>query len=83
MVFLVNSVKYFLPTLEANENRHVKTILNYTILLYILGRVKCNFFLFQSKTLRVESMNYCFQKPQPKFQPQIRSIIAHSIKSLK
>jgi hypothetical protein len=38
---------------------------------------------FIFKTLRVESMNYCFKRPPPKFQPQIRSIIAHSIKSLK
>jgi hypothetical protein len=38
---------------------------------------------FVFKTLRIESINYCFKRPQPKFQPQIRSKIAHSIKSLK
>ncbi len=37
-------------------------------------------FLLLSKSLRVELMNYCFKSPQPKFQPQIRSKIAHLIK---
>ncbi len=44
-----------------------------------LGRVKN--FIF--KSLRIESMNYCFKSPPPKFQPQIRSKIAHSIKKVK
>jgi hypothetical protein len=55
---------------------------------FIRGRVdsrsrKVQLFLFLSKTLRVGSMNYCFKRPQPKFQPQIRYIIAQLIKSLK
>ncbi len=48
-------------------------------LSWILVRVK-NFIL---KSLRVESINYCFKSPQPKFQPQIRSIIALLLKNLK
>jgi hypothetical protein len=40
-------------------------------------------FLLLSKSLRVESMNYCFKSPPPKFQPQIRSKIAHLIKKVK
>jgi hypothetical protein len=40
-------------------------------------------FLFQSKSLRVESINYCFKSPPPKYQPQIRSIIAQLIKKVK
>jgi hypothetical protein len=40
-------------------------------------------FLFRSKSLRVESMNYCFQSPQPKFQPEIPSIIAFLVTNLK
>jgi hypothetical protein len=38
---------------------------------------------FIFKSLRVESMKYCFKSPPPKFQPQIRSKIAHSIKKVK
>ncbi len=40
-------------------------------------------FLCLSKSLRVESMNYYFKSPPPKFQPQIRSKIAHSINKVK
>ncbi len=48
-------------------------------LRYLLGRVKN--FIF--KSLRVESMNYCFKSPPPKFQPQIRRIIALLLNNLK
>jgi hypothetical protein len=44
------------------------------------SRLRENFIF---KSLRVESMNYCFKSPPPKFQPQVRSKIAHSIKKVK
>jgi hypothetical protein len=47
--------------------------------VWILGCVKN--FIF--KTLRLESMKYCFKSPPPKFQLQIRSRIAQLIKKLK
>jgi hypothetical protein len=38
---------------------------------------------FIFKSLRVESMSYCFKRSPPKFQPQIRKIIAFLLNNLK
>ncbi len=38
---------------------------------------------FKFKDLRVESMNFCFKSPPPKFQPQIQSIMAFLVKKIE
>jgi hypothetical protein len=46
----------------------------------VIVRLRENFIF---KSLRVESMNYCFKSPPPKLQPQIRSKIASLLKKMK
>ncbi len=64
--------------LECEKERKVELL----FLLFLRLR-EIRLFLLLSKSLRVKSMNYCFKSPPPKFQPQIRSKIAHSIKKVK
>ncbi len=61
---------------------HIRRIFQTFSKLKIWGSIRAREnFIF--KSLRIESIKYCFKSPPPKFQPQIRSKIAHSTKKVK
>jgi hypothetical protein len=74
----VNSRNVFYVKKLFNEiNAEIEKLSGDTHFATELGRMNCNFFWFvQNPWEYLESMNYCFKSPPPKFQPQIPSIIA-------
>jgi hypothetical protein len=60
--------------------RGLKQVSAQKFLSDVITRARENFIF---KCLRVESMNYCFKSPPPKFQPKIPSRIAYFIKKVK